>query len=95
MGGVMNAGSWLDQVIVGALVFASAAFACYRLGPAGMRLWMRRQWARLLRRPVPVGGDGAAGCGGCGDCASTAPTGKPLGETRVAASNIHKFERSR
>jgi hypothetical protein len=89
----MNVGAWLDLVIVGVLVIGSAAFACYRLGPQATRLWMRRQWARLLGKPLPASGEGGAGCGGCGDCASTSPAAKAGGETRVPASNIRKLER--
>jgi hypothetical protein len=61
----MNA--WLDQAIVATLVITSAVFAAFRLGPAPMRLWMRRQWARLRGKPMPV-----VESGGCGDCANAA-----------------------
>jgi hypothetical protein len=74
----------LDQIAVATLVIASAGFACYRLGPASVRLWMRRVWARMLGKPLPV-----AGTGGCGDCASA----KPPNEARIPATNIRKFER--
>jgi len=59
----MNA--WIDQLVVGALVIASAAFAAYRLGPASMRLWIRQQWARVRGKPLPAA---SIGVGGCGDC---------------------------
>ncbi|HZF16863.1 MAG TPA: hypothetical protein VE046_13065 [Steroidobacteraceae bacterium] len=78
--------SWLDQAVVASLVIASAMFAVFRLGPAPLRLWMRRQWARLRGKPMPV-----AQAGGCGDCAN-APVHKPRGETRIAADNIRKLE---
>jgi hypothetical protein len=84
-------GAWLDSLIVWSLVTASAGFACYRLGPAGMRSWLRRQWARILGKPVPLADDSGANCGGCGSCAST----PPRGETRIAADNIRKLERTR
>jgi hypothetical protein len=78
----MNA--WVDQAVVATLVIASAAFAAFRLGPAPMRLWMRRQWARLRGKPLPV-----AESSGCGDCAS-ASLHKPRGESRVPISHIRK-----
>jgi hypothetical protein len=64
--------AWADQLIVGVLVVASAAFAGYRLGPARMRLWLRRQWARARGKPLPAAGTGA---GGCGDCPHAMPPG--------------------
>ena len=81
--------AWFDQVIVGVLVIASAAFACYRLGPQNVRFWMRRQWARIRGKPLPQANSGG---GGCGDCPNAAPL-KARGEARVAANNIRKLER--
>jgi hypothetical protein len=82
---LMNA--WLDQVLVAALVLGSAIFACSRLGPAPLRLWMRRQWARLRGKPLPE-----ADLTGCAGCANGQPM-KPRAETQIAAGNIRKFER--
>lgn len=80
---------WLDQAVVGLLVVGSAVFAFLRLGPAPMRLWIRRQWARLRGKPMPT-----VAVGGCGDCAKAAPP-KNRVESRVAAANIRKIERPR
>jgi len=57
--------AWMDQLVVGVLVIASAAFAGYRLGPASMRLWIRRQWARVRGKPLPAANVGAGGCDDC------------------------------
>jgi hypothetical protein len=83
-------GAWLDLIIVGVLVIGSAAFACYRLGPQAMRLWMRRQSARILGKPMPVGGESGAGCSGCAHSSASPPSAS---ETRISASNIRKLER--
>jgi hypothetical protein len=87
VGELTDVGVLLDQIAVATLVIASAGFACYRLGPASVRLWMRRVWARMLGKPLPVAATGTTG--GCGDCASA----KPPNEARIPATNIRKFER--
>lgn len=84
-------GAWLDYTIVGLLVGASAAFACYRLGPARLRLGMRRQWARVRGKPLPLTD---AGGGGCANCVNAASHGR-RGETAVAPDNIRKLGRTR
>lgn len=82
---IVNA--WLDQALVAALVLGSAIFAFSRLGPAPVRLWMRRQWARLRGKPLPV-----ADLTGCAGCANAQPS-KPRAETPIPAGNIRRFER--
>ena len=81
----MNA--WLDQVLVAVLVLGSVVFAAFRLGPAPMRLWMRRRWARLTGKPMPV-----VDISGCGNCENAGPR-KKSAETRIPVSNIRKLER--
>jgi hypothetical protein len=83
-------GAWLDYTIVGALVVVSAAFACYRLGPARLRLWVRRRWAGLRGKPLPVAEPGG-GCAGCINAESHARRG----ESAAAPGNIRKLERTR
>ena len=79
--------AWIDQALVAALVIGSAIFAASRLGPAPLRLWMRRQWARLRGKPLPT-----ADLTGCAGCANAQPS-KPHAQTRIPAGNIRRFER--
>ena len=59
----------MQELIVAAIVIASAGYAAWSLMPAGWRNALRR---RLGKAPAPT-----SGCGGCGGCGSDATAAKP------------------
>jgi hypothetical protein len=58
----------MQELIVAAIVIASAVYAVWSLMPAA---WRKALLRRVGRTPAPAGDSG--GCGGCGGCGSDLP----------------------
>jgi hypothetical protein len=94
----------LDDVLVAAVLFASAAYALVSLGPRALKSWLLRRGSALLNllprtvagrladRLEAAAGAKVGGCGGCGSCGEEpAPAGKAEDtEVRVPLSQIGK-----
>jgi hypothetical protein len=66
---------WISNAAVFLAVLLAMAYSVWRLGPRTLRMWLKRQLARVL--PIQVENETSGACDACGGC-KPEPKASPL-----------------